>query len=479
MKAKHKDLEISQDNPFANCKLGREADARALNDLIESIEGGGTIAINGAWGFGKTTFLRMWKQDLEQEGYRVILFNAWETDFSTEPLVSILGEIGSLINDPSDTQLETISKGLAKYTKKVTPRALSMLVKKLTGIDCAEIVKELGEHAISSFEEEVLSYKARKDEFGKIKNQLETLVESQSPRKPVIFIVDELDRCRPDYAVEVLEKIKHLFSVNNLIFVLAVDKEQLCHAIKGYYGSSELNASEYLRRFIDIEYNLDSPNYESIVQYFFEYFYLNNLAPNMEESNRNDYIDEISKSIELIALISADQRLSMRQVEKWIVHLSPIGASGSHYVRYQLETIALLTFFKLFSPKIYQGIKDLSYRLPKLIQDTKDLFHNRLAKELQKEMVFDPILSFALCELYLSYHHTLCMHVIFYGPYEGPMEEEQEGMLECFFQDCCWNEPIYYKLNSIKSFNLRPVETDDLINIIDKQGRGEVKCRWE
>lgn len=71
-----------------------------------------------------------------------------------------------------------------------------------------------------------------------------------------MFIIDELDRCRPRYAVEVLEQIKHLFSVPGIVFVLSIDKVQLGNAIRGFYGSDLIDADEYYKNQIytdDIE----------------------------------------------------------------------------------------------------------------------------------------------------------------------------------------------------------------------------------
>ena len=94
----------------------------------------------------------------------------------------------------------------------------------------------------------------RKKNIISFKNSLANFIEKSTEDKPVVFIIDELDRCRPNYAVEVLEQIKHLFSVPKIVFVLSIDKEQLGHAVRGVYGSEKLNADEYLRRFIDILY---------------------------------------------------------------------------------------------------------------------------------------------------------------------------------------------------------------------------------
>lgn len=67
-----------------------------------------------------------------------------------------------------------------------------------------------------------------------------------------MFFIDELDRCRPTFAIELLERIKHLFDIQNIVFVLSIDKEQLEASTAAAYGSA-INAPEYLRRFIDLE----------------------------------------------------------------------------------------------------------------------------------------------------------------------------------------------------------------------------------
>lgn len=87
---------------------------------------------------------------------------------------------------------------------------------------------------------------------------------------PVVFFVDELDRCNPNYAVSVLERIKHLFDIPNLVFVLAINKKQLCNAIQGYFGSMNMDSNEYLRRFIDIEYTLPAPQLEKFCNYLYD-----------------------------------------------------------------------------------------------------------------------------------------------------------------------------------------------------------------
>ena len=76
--------------------------------------------------------------------------------------------------------------------------------------------------------------------------------------KPLVFIVDELDRCRPNFAIETLERIKHIICVPNIVFVLGIDRKQLGSSIKSVYGDS-IDVDNYLHRIVDIEFNLPTP----------------------------------------------------------------------------------------------------------------------------------------------------------------------------------------------------------------------------
>ncbi len=89
--------EIAVQNPFENCKLKRKAYAKLLTSIIDNAEGGFTMALNNSWGTGKTTFVKMWQKYLENSEHQTVYVNAWEMDFISDPLYSILGEISSLV----------------------------------------------------------------------------------------------------------------------------------------------------------------------------------------------------------------------------------------------------------------------------------------------------------------------------------------------------------------------------------------------
>ena len=98
MKIKHQELEIQKDTPFANCKLERQQYAEVLTKIVELYSDGFVLAINNEWGTGKTTFVKMWKQHLENNDFKTVYFNAWENDFDSNPLVAIMSELKPLIN---------------------------------------------------------------------------------------------------------------------------------------------------------------------------------------------------------------------------------------------------------------------------------------------------------------------------------------------------------------------------------------------
>src|SRR3989339_2266062 len=104
MKAKHYDIEIDDPKvPFKNCKLGREQYANVLTNVVQTYADGFVLALNNEWGTGKTTFVKMWQQQLKNEGFKTLYFNAWENDFEKDILIT-------LISEPEDLKEEKTTK---------------------------------------------------------------------------------------------------------------------------------------------------------------------------------------------------------------------------------------------------------------------------------------------------------------------------------------------------------------------------------
>lgn len=254
-----KEIEVPEDNPFTHDLLGREKPVEILTHLIGSVEGPCVLAIDAAWGTGKTTFIRMWSKYLRNENFPVIEFNAWENDFAGDPFVALSAEL-------TDGFREYVDESLAEKMQNVASEVLQWIVPgAIRGITASTPLGGLGEIFASYAEERLSKYQATKDSVKAFKKSLKEIAcELMKPRdgqpgRPLVVIIDELDRCRPSYAVELLEVAKHLFAVDNIIFVLAVNRSQLARSIKALYGS-DFDAEGYLRRFFDLDFQLPDPD---------------------------------------------------------------------------------------------------------------------------------------------------------------------------------------------------------------------------
>lgn len=131
---KLKELEVPSEEPFRFDALKREPSVEAVSSLISELSGPFVLAIDSPWGTGKTTFVRMLKSVLEKKEHPCLYFNAWETDFSTDPLVAFLGEISTLLSDDisEDSDLAKYFNKTKKIAGKLAKRGLPLAAKLLT-----------------------------------------------------------------------------------------------------------------------------------------------------------------------------------------------------------------------------------------------------------------------------------------------------------------------------------------------------------
>jgi hypothetical protein len=329
MQLKPKNLTIPLDNPFGEDKLSRSLSANVLTQLVATIREPFVLAIDSPWGTGKTTFIKMWMAWLkEKHGFPCICFNAWDSDFTGDPLVSFIGEMKasldqSLKNAGVSTAMEEyVSKGkklLGALARKSAPLAIKILTQGLLDLEKFDLgkLKESGidDWAESLAKEKLEQYEADKNTILEFKAQLKEFVghlskHESTQNKPLIFFIDELDRCRPTYAIDLLEKVKHLFNVEGIIFVLAIDKVQIGHSIRSIYGSG-MDVDGYLRRFIDLDYRLpDSPRDEFYAS-LYDRFNLLELS-----KNRNDGAEVLRDFAGAFLMLSDVFQLSLRTAEQ-------------------------------------------------------------------------------------------------------------------------------------------------------------------
>ena len=263
------DICIPDDDPFRHDRLGRKESVDALTRIVSRIEGPCVLAIDAPWGYGKTTFVKMWEAWLRRDvqGFPIVAcFNAWETDFTNRPFLALTTELTDALEPHIDTAIVEKFKDAAQQAQKGFRVAsyLAPLVELLQ--PGAGMVVGAASNALSeamSGASDRNSYQEAKEAIANFKERLEDV--AQRSDKPLVIMIDELDRCRPSYAVELLEVAKHLFAVDSVVFVLAVNLGDLAHSVKALYGS-DFDAEGYLRRFFDLHIRLPEYNREDFMQ---------------------------------------------------------------------------------------------------------------------------------------------------------------------------------------------------------------------
>lgn len=216
-------------------KLGRKNEAERLANMIAGQIGPLTIGLNGPWGEGKTFFLKRFQKTYESKKGCAVYFNAWQDDFLDDPLLSLLFQLRKHIDGlPQETLTDSVKQAVLPVLKHAGVALFKSVVKNVAKIDIDSVSLEDIESKSEKLFEEYGRAAASRDELVKA---LETLAGDvrQWSGKPLVVIVDELDRCRPTFAIETLERIKHLFNVANIVFVLGIDRGQLESSIRSVY----------------------------------------------------------------------------------------------------------------------------------------------------------------------------------------------------------------------------------------------------
>lgn len=274
--------------------LGRENRAANFFSIITSLSKAHVISIEAGFGYGKTIFAKKWTEQLRDQKETVITFDAWKADYTDDPLMAFAGKLlDHLPPPPKDSSAENIKdskvyKALGSITK-IACVAGGKLAAGTYGADAVAdyleagdntdekalieaVVKAAGGEASKQFVNllatQFISEKIReKDLREQLKALREQLDENNKGR--IIVIIDELDRCRPDFAISMLEAIKHLFDVEGYIFVLMINPEQIERTAGRLFGKIE-GGEPYFAKFVDLRLELGLPAYDELAKLLFE-----------------------------------------------------------------------------------------------------------------------------------------------------------------------------------------------------------------
>lgn len=263
--------QISDSDAWKDDPFDRKRDAEMLSRLIaSSITDPLVLSLQAPWGSGKTTFLKRLQVHIRGEfAIPSISIDAWKNDESQDPLVTIISEIKlslekKAIRSRGERTKVAIGKAItsmAQHGAKLVLPAVAVAAEFLvpgSGIGAASAgVGEMGERLLDAQDEKRKAEPDFRDALTEARDLL-TRRKKTAPVKPMLLIIDELDRCRPDYAIRMLERIKHYFDVPGITFLIATDRGNLPSAVRTVYGA-HVEGELYLRKFFDYEFHLPAP----------------------------------------------------------------------------------------------------------------------------------------------------------------------------------------------------------------------------
>lgn len=242
--------------------LNRQKDVETLfeiTEMLSSRKAAAAFALDGKWGTGKSFILQMFEEKILEQtrqncgntDFFIFHYDCWKYDYYEEPLIAIVAAMLDTVEQErvfAEQLTATASAAWKVFVKNVKDIAGKIIENKLgfNGIEFAQNVVE-----------EKKDQELKRREFDSLYSFKETLdyirqkISELAKQKNIIFIVDELDRCLPEYEIKVLERIHHIFyAIENVTVIIAMDKTQLTYSIKRIFGENT-NVNSYLKKFID------------------------------------------------------------------------------------------------------------------------------------------------------------------------------------------------------------------------------------
>lgn len=352
---------LARISSFEEDRFNRKKVADYITKIIENkdeifnSDEGLVIGIDSAWGTGKTTFLDLWEKQLKEEDmYTIIRYNSWEDDDYDTPIIPISFKIA-----------ETFPSNSTQYKQKflaciniIGTKIIKNVIEKKLGLgeeNVNEIAKFLKDGDIELILDKVSSSEIANDYltdyemYKTIKTKIKKILEEKTESKKIIFLIDELDRCRPLYAISLLETIKHYFNIPNIIFVFALDMDQLKHSIATIYGQN-MDSYGYIRRFFNHCIKLPTPDVKQ---------YLNHINKN-RLSEYPEFFDQLSS-------LFSDLNLTFRDIDVvysniYILYILKIKDKRIEHSREKFLFYSFLITLKYKRPELYEIITNEQFR---------------------------------------------------------------------------------------------------------------------
>lgn len=372
-------IEISREEGFSSEKdiFNRINFGERLANLFENSQDDIVIALDAPWGEGKSTFIKMWQGHVEshrEKKFKTIYFDAFANDYQKDPFLALTAEMYDLLSEEDDEKKKEFKEKAGDAIKSMTRGALKIGIRAATGgllngsiIDSVdkEVSTLIADQVDNIIADRLENNKKDKSALQHFKSYLQVIAEEQGNGNPIIFIIDELDRCRPDFALELIEQIKHIFSVKGITFLLVLNRNQLEASVKARYGN-DVNASLYLQKFVNLWLSIprETTDYDDHGEKYFKYA----LYSMLEDDEKFQNKELFKLLIELIKLKKPSYR-EMERILSYVAIIHNMIEKSEYSFDYQIA-IAFICYLKVSSPNIFNEVSNNNINYADLLKET-------------------------------------------------------------------------------------------------------------
>lgn len=364
------------------------------------------IAVDAEWGMGKTYFATNWVKMLKHDNWQVCYIDAFKYDFTDDPFMVISHSIIEMLKSNNNfNELEDIANYLSTLFRAFKNNTIDVLPTIAEGGVIALSNSPSNNSIINGLSKIAGSViKVLRDSFKEANNATHNPFDSitekdikyidivkvfkiliaqkaniifQETAKPLVIIIDELDRCKPTFAIEFLEKIKHIFDVDNLVFVTFINHDELSNAVKGMYGES-FNGKKYLNKFFNLKLTFPKMYgnpllYERFIKQYLEQNIKNNIFEDSIDYSKYfsfNYDDMICALTDIIRFFQELYKLSLRDIE----NITELFKYMYFKDEYDVYFYTILRIIYLYNNELYNELKKFNRKALTSINDEKETF---------------------------------------------------------------------------------------------------------
>ncbi len=371
---------LAQGEVLSMDTLERSKTAENLYKFIQKNKKGYVLNLDSAWGSGKTWFARRLYLELKSK-HPVCYIDAWENDYKGEAIFLILNNIIKSLAEYQEKNSKLLDSLKNSKISVLSKKSAPEIIKAISRVDFKKIIDEtnietdknnsnqnnpyteiLGSATKAIFEEIENQNSAVKELKQKIATLIDSSVACNSKNftYPFVIFVDELDRCRPNFAIEILESIKHIFTIPNIFFIISTHSEQLQNSIKSIYGNN-FSSDRYLEKFFDSRITLTTP----MTLNFLKIHTSKHIKHLIKNSLKDIILFNDNNFYELISGISKGYEIPLRQLQKTLKEVNSIIQIKSENIQLEVLPLTILVLCRREIPELFTSIETKSKKISK------------------------------------------------------------------------------------------------------------------